>query len=173
MLSNIISRSTAAFGGAPFRLKKCTSLSSAAGGAAGGAAVGGVPGALIGGALGLAGSLLGGLFGKHNTKKNNEMDYKIMLEQNRFNAEEAQKNRDWQELMYRMFGTSSAKANDMRAAGLNALLGDVSASGNVGSGSVATAAESDSSGSWLYHGYGAHYSDCNTDSSSDCNLYRN
>ena len=44
--------------------------------------------------------------------------------------------------MYRMFGTSSAKANDMRAAGLNALLGDVSASGNVGSGAAATAAES-------------------------------
>ena len=65
-----------------------------------------------------------------------------MQEQNRFNAEEAKKNRDWQELMYRMFGTSSAKANDMRAAGLNALLGDVSASGNVGSGSTATAAES-------------------------------
>lgn len=41
-----------------------------------------------------------------------------------------------------MFGTSSAKANDMRAAGLNALLGDVSASGNVGSGAAATAAES-------------------------------
>ena len=44
--------------------------------------------------------------------------------------------------MYRMFGTSSAKANDLRAAGLNALLGDVSASGNVGSGSAASAAES-------------------------------
>ena len=70
------------------------------------------------------------------------MNYKIMQEQNRFNAAEAQKNRDWQELMYRMFGTSSAKANDLRAAGLNALLGDVSASGNVGSGASATAAES-------------------------------
>ena len=96
----------------------------------------------IRGALGLAGSLLGGLFGKSNTDKTNAMNYKIMQEQNRFNAEEAKKNRDWQELMYRMFGTSSAKANDMRAAGLNALLGDVSASGNVGSGASATAAES-------------------------------
>ena len=142
MLSNIIFRSTAAFGGAPFRLNKCTSLTSAAGGAAGGAAVGGVPGAIVGGALGVASSLLGGLFGKHHTNKTNEMNYKIMQEQNRFNAEEAQKNRDWQELMYRTFGTSSAKANDMRAAGLNALLGDVSASGNVGSGAAATAAES-------------------------------
>ena len=142
MLSDFIIRSTAAFGGAPFRLNKCTALTSAAGGAAGGAAAGGVPGALVGGALGLAGSLLGGLFGKSNTNKTNKMNYLIMQEQNKFNAEEAKKLRDWQELMYRMYGTSSAKANDMRAAGLNALLGDVSASGNVGSGSSASAAES-------------------------------
>lgn len=142
MLSNIISWSTAAFGGAPFRFNKCTALTSAAGGAAAGSAAGGVPGALVGGALGVASSLLGGLFGNHNTNKVNQMNYKIMQEQNQFNREEAQKNRDWQELMYRMFGTSSAKANDMRAAGLNALLGDVSASGNVGSGAAATAAES-------------------------------
>lgn len=142
MLSPIIFGGTAAFGGTPFRLKKCSTLTSGAGGAAAGSAAGGVPGALIGGALGVAGSLLGGLFGKSNTNKTNEMNYKIMQEQNRFNAEEAKKNRDWQELMYRMFGTSSAKANDMRAAGLNALLGDVSASGNVGSGASATAAES-------------------------------
>ena len=142
MLSNFIIRSTAAIGGAPFRLNKCTALSSAGAGAASGGALGGVPGALVGGALGLAGSLFGGLFGKHNTDKTNEWNYRIMQEQNRFNAEEAQKNRDWQELMYRMFGTSSAKANDMRASGLNALLGDVSASGNVGSGGAASAAES-------------------------------
>lgn len=142
MLSIIISRSTAAFGGAPFRLTKCTALGSSGSGAAAGATVGGVPGALVGGALGLAGSLIGGLFGKHNNDKTNKMNYKIMQEQNQFNKEEAQKNRDWQEMMYRMFGTSSAKANDMRAAGLNALLGDVSASGNVGSGAAASAAES-------------------------------
>lgn len=141
MLSNIILRSTAALGGAPFRLKKCTALTSAAGGAAAGSAAGGVPGALVGGALGVASSLLGGLFGSHNTSKVNQMNYRIMQEQNRYNAEEAKKNRDWQELMYRMFGTSTAKANDMRAAGLNALLGDVSASGSVGSGSSASAGE--------------------------------
>ena len=142
MLSYIINRSTAAFGGAPFRLNKCTALGSAGSGAAAGAAVGGVPGALAGGALGLASSLLGGLFGKHNTDKTNAMNYKIMKEQNKFNAVEAQILRDWQEMMYLMYGTSSAKANDMRAAGLNALLGDVSSSGNVGSGASATAAES-------------------------------
>lgn len=142
MMSDFIIRSTAAFGGTPFRLNKCTALGSAGSGAAAGAAAGGVPGALVGGALGVASSLIGGLFGKHNTDKTNEWNYKIMQEQNKFNAAEAQKLRDWQEMMYRMFGTSSAKANDMRAAGLNALLGDVSASGNVGSGASATAAES-------------------------------
>ena len=110
MLSNMINLSTAALGGAPFRLNKCTALGSAGSGAAAGAAAGGVPGALVGGALGVASSLLGGLFGKHNTDKTNQMNYQIMQEQNRFNAEEAKKNRDWQELMYRMFGTSSAKA---------------------------------------------------------------
>lgn len=142
MLSNVVIRSTAAFGGTPFRLNKCTALGSAGSGAAAGAAAGGVPGALVGGALGVASSLIGGLFGKHNTDKTNAMNYKIMQEQNEFNAAEAKKLRDWQEMMYRMFGTSSAKANDMRAAGLNALLGDVSASGNVGSGAAATGAES-------------------------------
>ena len=142
MVSNIIIRSAAAFGGTPFRLNKCTALGSAGSGAAAGAAAGGAPGALVGGALGIASSLIGGLFGKHNTDKTNAMNYKIMQEQNKFNSAEAKKLRDWQEMMYRMFGTSSAKANDMRAAGLNALLGDVSASGNVGSGAAATAAES-------------------------------
>ena len=34
MLSNVIIRSTAAFGGTPFRLSKCTALASAGGGAA-------------------------------------------------------------------------------------------------------------------------------------------
>ena len=48
MLSNIILRSTAAFGGAPFRLNKCTALGSAGAGAGIGAAAGGVPGALVG-----------------------------------------------------------------------------------------------------------------------------
>ena len=60
MLSSIIIRSAAAFGGAPFRLNKCTALSPTAGGAAGGAAVGGVPGALVGGALGCSESVHGG-----------------------------------------------------------------------------------------------------------------
>ena len=39
MLSNLILRSTAAFGGAPFRLSKCTALGSAGAGAVAGSAV--------------------------------------------------------------------------------------------------------------------------------------
>nr|DAG73210.1 MAG TPA: DNA pilot protein VP2 [Microviridae sp.] len=142
MLSNMISRSAAAIGGTPFCLNKCTALGSAGAGAAAGAAAGGVPGALVGGALGVASSLLGGLFGKHNTDKTNQMNYQIMQEQNKFNAAEAEKTRKWQEMMYQLYGTASAKANDLRAAGLNAKLGDVTPSGNVGSGATATAAES-------------------------------
>ena len=64
MLSNIFSWSTAAIGGAPFRLNRCTALGSAGKGAAAGGALGGAPGALIGGALGFAGDLIGGLFGQ-------------------------------------------------------------------------------------------------------------
>ena len=59
MLSDIILRGTAAFGGAPFRLNKCTALGSAGSGATVGSAAGGVPGALVGGALGVASSLVG------------------------------------------------------------------------------------------------------------------
>ena len=58
MLSNIISWSTATFGGTPFHLNKCTALGSAGKGAAAGAAAGGVPGAIIGGALGLGSTLI-------------------------------------------------------------------------------------------------------------------
>ena len=61
MFYNLINRSTATFGGAPFRPNLCTALGSAGAGAGAGAAAGGAPGALLGGALGLASSLLGGL----------------------------------------------------------------------------------------------------------------
>ena len=71
------------------------SASGNVGSGAAGSAAGGVPGALVGGALGVASSLLGGLFGNHNTNKINQMNYRIMQEQNRFNAEEAAY-RDWE-----------------------------------------------------------------------------
>lgn len=93
-------------------------------------------GVIAGGSL--FGGLFSGLFGSSSQSKANKMNYKIWQEQKQFNREEAQKQRDWQQKMQDLYGTSIAKANDLRAAGLNAKLGDVSAS-SVGSGATATA----------------------------------
>ena len=88
------------------------------------------------------GSLLGGIFsgfmGSSSQNSVNRTNLKIWREQKEFNRVEAEKQRAWQQRMQEMYGTSSAKANDLRAAGLNAKLGDVSAS-SVGSGVAATA----------------------------------
>lgn len=92
--------------------------------------------ALAGGAL--LGGVFSGIFGSSSQSKANKMNYKIWQEQKQFNREEAQKQRDWQQKMQDLYGTSSAKANDLRSAGLNAKLGDVSPS-TVGSGATATA----------------------------------
>ena len=46
MLSNVIIRSAAAFGGTPFRFNKCTALGSAGSGAAGGSVVAGLSGSI-------------------------------------------------------------------------------------------------------------------------------
>ena len=93
---------------------------------------------LIGGGLSALGSVFSGIFGSSSQSKANKMNYKIWQEQKQFNREEAQKQRDWQQKMQDLYGTSTAKANDLRAAGLNAKLGDVSAS-SVGTGATATA----------------------------------
>lgn len=93
---------------------------------------------LIGGGLSALGGVFSGLFGSSSQSKANNMNYKIWQEQKEFNRQEAQKQRDWQQKMQDLYGTSSAKANDLRAAGLNAKLGDVSAS-QIGSGSSASA----------------------------------
>lgn len=92
--------------------------------------------------LGLAGgSLLGGvfsgLFGSSAQSSANRTNLKIWREQKEFNREEAQKQRDWQQKMQDLYGTSTAKAIDLRSAGLNAKLGDVSAS-SIGTGASAT-----------------------------------
>lgn len=138
LIINVL-RSAATIGGAPFCLKKCSALKSAATGAAVGSTAGPV-GALVGGGLGLASSLVSGLFGAHNTNKTNKMNYKIWQEQKEFNSQEAQKQRDWQKSMQDMYGTAIAKASQYRAAGLNSLLSNVS-SDSIGTGSSATAGE--------------------------------
>lgn len=93
--------------------------------------------------IGLAGgALLGGMFsgfmGSSSQNSVNRTNLKIWREQKEFNRVEAEKQRQWQQRMHELYGTSSAKANDLRAAGLNAKLGDVSAS-SVGQGATATA----------------------------------
>jgi hypothetical protein len=92
---------------------------------------------LIGSGLSLAGGLFSGLFGSSAQKSTNRTNYKIWLQQQDFNRQEAEKQRQWQQLMQNLYGTSSAKANDLRSAGLNAKLGDVSAS-SIGSGASAS-----------------------------------
>lgn len=93
---------------------------------------------LIGSGLGLFGGVMSGLFGSHSQSSANRTNLRISREQMQFNANEAAKQRYWQQQMQELYGTSSAKANDLRAAGLNQKLGDVSAS-SVGSGATATA----------------------------------
>ena len=91
---------------------------------------------LAGGAL--LGGVFSGIFGSHSQSSANRTNLKIWREQREFNREEAEKQRAWQQKMQDLYGTSTAKANDLRAAGLNAKLGDVSAS-SVGAGATATA----------------------------------
>lgn len=93
--------------------------------------------AILGGAS-LFGGALSGIFGSSSQSSANRTNLKIWREQKEFNRVEAEKQRQWQQRMQEMYGTSSAKANDLRAAGLNAKLGDVSAS-SVGTGATATA----------------------------------
>lgn len=93
--------------------------------------------ALIGGAAKIGSSLLG----IGSTNSTNRSNLRIMREQNKFNAQEAEKQRKWQEDYYNKFSSPSALAAQYRAAGLNALLQGVQP-GSVASGAQASAAES-------------------------------
>lgn len=86
----------------------------------------------------LLGGAISGIFGSKSQSSANRTNLKIWREQKEFNRLEAEKQRQWQQRMQEMYGTSSAKANDLRLAGLNYKLGDVSAS-SIGPGATATA----------------------------------
>lgn len=86
---------------------------------------------------GLLDTVTGGLF----THKQNKRQERLIREQNEFNAKEAKKQRDWQQLMQQLYGTVQAKANQYRVAGLNPQLVGIQ-SDSVGSGASATASES-------------------------------
>lgn len=94
----------------------------------------------IGSAISAGGNLLGGLLGFGGANKTNEMNLKIAREQMKFNSEEAQKNRDWQEDYYKKYSSPTAQAAQYRAGGLNPQLMNVQA-GSVASGATAAAGE--------------------------------
>lgn len=108
---------------------------------------------LTGAAITFGASALSSLFGISSTHKTNKMNYKIMQEQNKFNAEEAAKNRDWQEQMYQKYSSVGSQVAQMRANGLNPFLSGVSPAEFSGSGSAASAAESAQMQPYDYSGF--------------------
>lgn len=108
---------------------------------------------LTGAAITFGASALSSLFGLGSTSKTNKMNYKIMQEQNKFNAEEAAKNRDWQEQMYQKYSSVGSQVAQMRANGLNPFLSGVSPAEFSGSGSAASAAESAQMQPYDYSGF--------------------
>lgn len=96
----------------------------------------GITAAAILGGSSLFGGALSGLFGSSQQNKVNKMNYRIWQEQKDFSHNEAALQRQWTQRMQDMYGTSSAKANNLRAAGLNSKLADTSMS-QIGSGATA------------------------------------
>lgn len=94
----------------------------------------------IGSAIGAGANLLGGFLGFGGQKSTNKTNLRIAREQMKFNAEEAQKQRDWQEDYYKRFSSPIAQSAQYRAAGLNPYLANVQPQG-VASGAQATSGE--------------------------------
>lgn len=84
-----------------------------------------------------ASSLIGGALSSSGQSSANSNNLKIAREQMKFNAEEAQKNRDWQEQYYEKYSSPVALASQYRAAGLNTQLSNLTP-GSVASGSTAS-----------------------------------
>lgn len=108
---------------------------------------------LIGSALVFGSSAIGSLFNNSSQRKANKQNYKIMQEQNKFNAQEAEKNRDWQERMYLRYSSLGSQVAQMRANGLNPFLSGVTPAEFSGSGSAASAAESAQIQPYDYSGF--------------------
>lgn len=120
---------------------------------AAGAAAGSSAG-LWGAALGAGAGLLGSFLGVGSQKSANKANLKMMREQNAFNAKEAEKQRTWQQDMQNRYGTAQAQAAQLRAAGLNPQLANVSPQ-SVGTGATAQASESIAQQPANYSGFGS------------------
>lgn len=96
----------------------------------------GITAAAILGGSALFGGAMSGIFGSSSQNKTNKMNYRIWQEQKAFSHNEAEIQRRWTQRMQDMYGTSSAKANNLRAAGLNSKLADTPMS-QIGAGATA------------------------------------
>lgn len=99
-----------------------------------------LPALAIAGIASAAGSLLGSGINAISGSSTNKSNERINERNNKFNAQEAQKERDWQESMYTKYGTAQAKADQLRAAGLNSQLAGVQADAVPSSGAAASSA---------------------------------
>jgi hypothetical protein len=94
----------------------------------------------IGSAIGAGANLLGGIFGLSGQRSANKANLQIAREQMRFNSEEAQKQRKWQEEYYQKYSSPIAQSAQYRAAGLNPYLANIQPQG-VASGGQAVSGE--------------------------------
>ena len=74
--------------------------------------------------IGVGANILGGLLGKSGQEGTNAMNYKINSENNAFNADEAQKARDFNYMMFEKsneWNSEGSRLDRMRSAGINPL----------------------------------------------------
>jgi gas vesicle protein len=88
----------------------------------------------------IAGAVIGGAASLFGGKQQNDSNQQINQSNNAFNAEEAQKNRDWQEQMRKT--QYQTAIGDLKAAGLNPMLAYSQGGAGTPGGSTASAASS-------------------------------
>lgn len=120
----------------------------------GSGAAAGSSGGIWGAAIGAGAGLLGSLLSSGSQSSANKTNLQIMREQNKFNAEQARIQRQWQEDMYNRYSSILSQSAQYRSSGLNPLLANISAQG-VGTGSSAQATETIPQQGLNYSGVGS------------------